>query len=80
MLILNGSKDTQVDADLNLKLFEKMKDKQKVDVIRYEGLNHLFQHCTTGLPLEYGQIEETIAPQVLKDISDWIIRTTQGKK
>jgi len=38
----------------------------------YPSLNHLFQHCTTGLPEEYGQIEETISPEVLQDITQWI--------
>lgn len=35
-------------------------------------LNHLFQHCKTGLPAEYGEIEETVSPEVLKVMSDWI--------
>jgi hypothetical protein len=41
-------------------------------VKEYPGLNHLFQHCTTGLFLEYGQIEETISPEVLDDVAKWI--------
>jgi hypothetical protein len=36
------------------------------------ALNHLFQHCTTGLTNEYRQIEETISPEVLSDIAQWI--------
>ena len=38
----------------------------------YPGLNHLFQHCTTGLSTEYASIEETISPEVLSDIATWI--------
>jgi uncharacterized protein len=30
------------------------------------GLNHMLQHATTGSPLEYAQIEETVAPEVLE--------------
>ena len=41
-------------------------------VKEYASLNHLFQHCTLGLPVEYGQIEETIAPEVLSDVAQWI--------
>ena len=41
-------------------------------VKRYPGLNHLFQHCTTGLPAEYGSIEETISPEVLADLAAWM--------
>jgi hypothetical protein len=39
---------------------------------KYETVNHLFQHCTTGLLTEYGSIEETISPEVLSDIAEWI--------
>jgi len=39
-----------------------------------EGLNHLFQHCTTGATLEYRDIEETFAPEVLEKIIDWLLR------
>ena len=35
-------------------------------------LNHLFQHCTTGMPDEYGDIEETFSEEVLQDIVEWI--------
>jgi hypothetical protein len=28
----------------------------------------------TGLPNEYGEIKETIAPQVLETIADWILK------
>ena len=38
------------------------------------GLNHLFQTCTTGAPSEYAEIEETIAPEALAEIVDWITR------
>ena len=37
-----------------------------------DGMNHLFQHADTGLPAEYAQIEETIAPEVLETIDDWM--------
>jgi hypothetical protein len=37
-----------------------------------EGLNHLFQTAETGQVSEYPKIEETIAPQALAIISDWI--------
>jgi hypothetical protein len=32
------------------------------------------QHATIGLLSEYGQIEETISVEVLKDIYEWIIK------
>lgn len=37
-----------------------------------EGLNHLFQKCKTGDGFEYGAIEETINPEALEIIAQWI--------
>lgn len=68
-----GSKDVQVDAEENsgtLRQFLKIKKKDKVVI--YDGLNHLFQHAGTGLPDEYGAIEETFSDNVLTDIINWI--------
>ena len=36
------------------------------------GLNHLFQECTTGLPEEYGKIEQTISPKALEVVTAWL--------
>jgi alpha-beta hydrolase superfamily lysophospholipase len=76
VLALNGEKDLQVSADVNLPAIEsalKSGGNKNVRTIELPGLNHLFQHCTTGLPAEYGQIEETFSPEALKIISDWIL-------
>ena len=75
VLALNGSKDLQVAADVNLPAIEKALKSggnQNVKTVKLEGLNHLFQHSTTGLPSEYRNIEETFSPEVLKIITDWI--------
>ena len=70
---LNGDKDVQVVADLNLPGIEKnLPQNAKTKVKRYPGLNHLFQKCQTGLPTEYSQIEQTISTEVLEDIAAWI--------
>ena len=72
VLALNGSKDCQVPADMNIPVLRRLLPKNKKTVIKeYEGLNHLFQHCTTGRPDEYYLIEETIAEEVLADIIAW---------
>jgi hypothetical protein len=39
----------------------------------FPKLNHLFQICETGALSEYVRIEETIAPEVLKAIADWVV-------
>ena len=41
-------------------------------VVRLPGLNHLLQTAKTGLPGEYGQIEETMAPAALDAVSSWL--------
>ncbi len=69
-LALNGEKDLQVIADRNIPI---IKDLIPSAVIKtYPGLNHLFQHCETGNPTEYYNIEETISPEVLTDMVNWI--------
>jgi len=76
VLALNGELDLQVAAEENLKAIEKALKSggnKSVKTIIFPGLNHLFQHCKTGLPLEYGEIEETFSPEVLKIIADWIL-------
>jgi fermentation-respiration switch protein FrsA (DUF1100 family) len=75
VLALNGDKDTQVPADANLGAIERALGKSgntRVKIRKLPGLNHLFQTAKTGSPREYGKIEETISPDVLKIIADWI--------
>ena len=70
---LNGDLDCQVIASQNLTAIRQLLPKSKKNLVKeYPGLNHLFQHSTTGLPAEYGQIEETISPEVLQDIAQWL--------
>lgn len=70
---LNGDRDCQVVPSQNLTAIKRLLPKSKRNLFKeYHGLNHLFQHCNTGLPDEYGQIEETISPEVLSDIAGWI--------
>ena len=79
-LILNGDKDTQVESAVNISsiYINLPRDRDGSFVSKhsrvkvYSGLNHLFQHCETGQADEYADIEETISPEVLKDIAAWI--------
>ncbi|HEV7231928.1 MAG TPA: alpha/beta fold hydrolase [Bacteroidia bacterium] len=75
VLALNGSKDLQVPAKVNLEAIRKGLEKggnKHVTTHELPGLNHLFQECNTGLPSEYARIEQTFSPAALKEISDWI--------
>ena len=70
---INGERDTQVISSLNLQSIRNLLPASEKNIVKeYPELNHLFQHCSTGLPAEYGQTEETIAPEVLDDIVEWI--------
>ena len=74
VLAMNGTRDCQVDAEANLGVLERCKELAgHFTVRRYEGLNHLFQHCVTGLPDEYYTIEETFSEEALADMADWIV-------
>ena len=73
VMALNGSKDLQVIATQNLPALRRTLPKNKENFIKeYEGLNHLFQHCATGMPTEYATIEETFSEEVINDIIAWV--------
>jgi len=83
VLALNGEHDLQVAWKENLELIAadlKAGGNADVTVQAFPGLNHLFQTSPTGLLSEYNQIEETISPEVLKTVTDWIQRRTIRKK
>jgi pimeloyl-ACP methyl ester carboxylesterase len=73
VLALNGTKDTQVEAETNLGALRDGLPENPMNVIKsVEGLNHLFQHCTTGAANEYREIEETFASEVLEMMVSWL--------
>jgi uncharacterized protein len=81
VLAINGDKDLQATPNENLDAIAaalKEGGNKDFSIVRLPQLNHLFQTSQTGLPTEYGEIEETISPIVLKTISDWILKRTSG--
>jgi hypothetical protein len=75
VLAVTGEKDLQVKAKDNLEAIESALKKggnKGFKCTEFKGLNHLFQTCKTGLPSEYGQIEETVAPEVLKALTECV--------
>lgn len=76
VLSLNGSKDTQVDATVNQLAIRNALIKgnnKNYKIVELENLNHLFQACTTGNINEYKNIEQTISPIALEEISTWML-------
>ncbi len=79
VLALNGEKDLQVSSKENLAKIQKalqVGGNHDFQTTELPGLNHLFQHCPTGSPTEYGGIQETMAPEALNAVSDWVLKHT----
>ncbi|WND04050.1 alpha/beta fold hydrolase [Temperatibacter marinus] len=74
VLIMNGSKDSQVPAKENVEGIYKVLGGAKYGAVKriFPDLNHMFQTAKTGDTNEYGEIDETISPQVLIALSSWL--------
>ncbi len=83
VLALWGANDLQVPPAQNepaLKAALAAGGNKKGTTAVLPGLNHLFQSSATGLPTEYGQIEETFSLPAMLQIAAWIKETTATKK
>ena len=74
VLALNGSKDLQVLPHNLEKIDQALIEggNANYEVKLFENKNHLFQTCETGAVHEYAEIEETIAPEVMDFVINWI--------
>lgn len=73
VLAINGTEDIMVQATSNLAVFQKhLPNPKQLTVHKMQGLNHMLQHCHTCTQQEYTQLDETIAPEVLRLIAVWI--------
>jgi pimeloyl-ACP methyl ester carboxylesterase len=78
VLVLNGERDLQVPAAMDLAAIRvALKDNPRAVVKELPHLNHLFQTARTGASSEYAEIEETFAPGALATVSDWIKATVK---
>ena len=80
LLAIYGEKDLQVLPDQNIPPLIQALEKAGLSdyaIFKFKGLNHLLQPARTGLPAEYGQIETTIAPEVLDALRIWLRRFLQ---
>ena len=74
VLALGAENDLNVPPSVNNEALERCLPKNPKNVIKvYPGLSHLFHHSPTGNPILAPHIEETISPEVLQDISEWIL-------
>jgi pimeloyl-ACP methyl ester carboxylesterase len=77
VLSLIGEKDLQVLASENNPVIRRAlssSGNRDFTMLELKGLNHLLQTAHTGSPAEYVQINESIASDALKTISDWILQ------
>lgn len=72
LLAINGDKDKQVDAEANTAVIKDRCHAAEVRIM--PSLNHLMQHASTGDMSEYNEIKETISPEVLEIILEFIKR------
>ena len=80
VLALAGDRDLQVDSLENVPLLRQAYESsgnKDFTVVEIEGVNHLFQKAQSGSPALYGAIEETIAPEVLAAIGNWVAKHTE---
>ncbi len=76
MLAINGMLDAQVACEENLSAIKRLVPHATVKP--YEGLNHFFQTCSGWVgSTQYAVIRETMAPQVLEDIVNWLQDVTR---
>jgi len=81
VLAINGELDLQVPPAADLDAISKALEAGEnpdFTVKQLPGLNHLFQEAQTGAPSEYGRIEQTLSPNALELIGDWILERVGG--
>lgn len=72
---INGDRDIISDGVVNLKGIADGLAKggnRQVTTWLVPGVNHLYQHCVTCQLDEYAKLPETMAPEVIGRIGDWI--------
>ncbi|MFN3228742.1 MAG: alpha/beta hydrolase family protein [Asticcacaulis sp.] len=73
LLGIFGDKDVHLGLEANTTAFiDSQKHNPKAKVIVLKGHNHLFQRASTGGPREYGKIEETLSPEFLQTLTEWL--------
>ncbi|MEX2500420.1 MAG: alpha/beta fold hydrolase [Wenzhouxiangellaceae bacterium] len=76
VLALYGGKDRQIDAAGAARaLHEALGERAEVQSLG--GLNHFFQIAETGAPSEYAIIEQTMSPEAMGAIVNWLHSITQ---
>jgi hypothetical protein len=82
VLALGAEKDVQAPPIENLHAIENALiggGNKDVTIKELNGLNHMFQECTTGMIDEYTKIEQTFSPMALNEISQFVLQKSNLK-
>lgn len=83
VLAINGDLDFVTMSRIQLPVIKKALQSagnRDVTIVEMPKMNHWFQSCLTGAMNEYGALQETISPLVLRQIADWIAIRSSVKK
>ncbi len=81
VLALYGDLDKQAPPGDNAPVLQRLWAAHPDATVRVlPGLNHFLQHASSGLPAEIQEIDETMAPEALDTIADWVIQRFGGSR
>jgi hypothetical protein len=72
VLVLNGGKDSQVPTTEHVEAIMSALTHPASTSHVFSQVNHMFQTADTGAVEEYDLIDETISPEVLDFVSNWV--------
>ncbi|MEO7444983.1 MAG: alpha/beta hydrolase [Ferruginibacter sp.] len=79
VLAINGERDIQVLPASNIAGIKNAfsKNPKYLETKIFPGANHLFQLCKTCTVMEYASLEQTVDPQILVYITNWLKKVTK---
>lgn len=82
VLMLMGTADSYIDAELNIAALQKgLKDNRNVHIRKLLGVNHMFQADPAQWVVVNGQQQPTFSPQAQEAIRQWIVvQATESPK
>jgi hypothetical protein len=81
VLALYGDLDKQAPPGDNAPVLQRLWAAHPDATVRVlPGLNHFLQHARSGLPAEIPEIDETMAPEALDTIADWVVKRFGGSR
>ena len=78
ILALFGEKDMQVLPGENIEVAERFNSSgSDIEIVRIADANHLFQSANTGMPNEYGMLDQSFADDFISTITEWLKRLSE---